>query len=285
MSEDDPIRRLVVTGAAGRVGAGISALARSGPISVTGIDKNAGGEVDLIGDIRDADVLRTAFEGADTVIHSAALHAPHVGEQDEEAFRSINIEGTRLALHAAMSAGVKRFVLTSTTALYGGGSDVGKPAHWVEDSSPTFVRTIYHETKLAAEALAIEAADGGLPVSIVRLGRCFTEPIPIMALHRLSRGIDIRDAASAHLCAVRFASLDPQPLIAAAETPFLREDCDELGSNAAAVIEKRCPELAATFRQHGWSLPNHIDRIYDSSAARRMWGWTPEHDFRALLPT
>lgn len=173
-------------------------------------------------------------------------------------------------------AGVSSLVFTSTTALLGGGARPGEPARWIDDTARPRPRSIYHETKIAAEDLVRSECGASLSASILRLGRCFEEPPDIMAIHRLSRGVDPRDAAVAHLRAARFTKPDPKPLIVSHSTPFHRADCTALGCDAGGLIRKRCPRLARQFDLLGWSLPTAIDRVYDSSNARKQWEWRPQ---------
>ncbi|WP_227269828.1 NAD-dependent epimerase/dehydratase family protein [Roseobacter weihaiensis] len=266
--------KTVVTGAAGRIGKAIMVGLRQGAEGCTGIDMHGAADIRAL-DIRDTDQLASLFEGHQLVIHCAGLHAPHVDKVPDEDFRSINVGGTLSVIRAARLAGVERLVLTSTTALYGGGSAAGEDARWIEDNSDVRVRTIYHETKLEAEHLVRTAAQDGLPASIVRLGRCFPESRSTMILHRLSRGIDEEDAAWAHIKAAQATSSDPQPVIAVARTPFKRSDCRDLGTRADELIRVRCPSVAAYFDAQGWTLPRHVDRIYCSMRAWSDWGWEP----------
>lgn len=67
------------------------------------------------GDVRDADALRAAFEGADVVVHLAFL----ITSGSRETTRAINVEGTLNAFRAAAEAGVERFVYASSIAAYG----------------------------------------------------------------------------------------------------------------------------------------------------------------------
>lgn len=67
------------------------------------------------GDVRDADVLRSSFEGADVVVHLAFL----IVSGGRSATRSINIDGTLNAFRAAVAAGARRFVYASSIAAYG----------------------------------------------------------------------------------------------------------------------------------------------------------------------
>jgi nucleoside-diphosphate-sugar epimerase len=80
------------------------------------------------GDVRDAEALRTAFDGADVVVHLAFLILG--GARDTT--RAINVEGTLNAFRAAAEAGAKRFVYASSIAAYGFHRDnpVGMDEDW-----------------------------------------------------------------------------------------------------------------------------------------------------------
>ncbi|GIF17352.1 nucleoside-diphosphate-sugar epimerase [Actinoplanes tereljensis] len=65
--------------------------------------------------------------------------------------------------------------------------------------------------------------------------------------------------------------------------PFTRADCVALYQDAAAVIAERAPEVARAFHDRGWELPEHIDRVYDSSAATTTFGYQPTEGVLRLL--
>jgi UDP-N-acetylglucosamine 4,6-dehydratase/5-epimerase len=68
----------------------------------------------VIGDIRDADSLKRAARGMDTIFHLAALkHVPVCERNPEEAIKT-NIAGTLNAVNVALEQEVGRFVLVST---------------------------------------------------------------------------------------------------------------------------------------------------------------------------
>ncbi|QHQ35419.1 NAD-dependent epimerase/dehydratase family protein [Algicella marina] len=276
------LRSIAVTGAAGRIGRAICNEARRNDIHVVGIDAIPCDGI-VKADVRDTNQLSRLFEGAECVFHCAGLHAPHVGLQSEDTFKSINIDGTASVLRAAETAGTDRFVLTSTTAVYGGGAANDEPARWIDETCPSLPRTIYHSTKLEAEALVIAATGQHLTASIVRLGRCFPEPARLMAIYRLSRGINERDSGRAHLHAAMATGVDPMPMIATARTPFQRGDEPRLTHSLRALLEERCPYFVETFDRLGWVLPDRIDRVYDSSRAQNQWNWAPLHGFASSM--
>ena len=67
------------------------------------------------GDVRDADLLRASFAGADVVVHLAFL----IVGGGQETTRAINVEGTLNAFRAAADVGAERFVYASSVAAYG----------------------------------------------------------------------------------------------------------------------------------------------------------------------
>lgn len=68
----------------------------------------------FLGDVRDKDRLRRAFEGADYVIHAAALKQVPAAEYNPFEFINTNILGAQNVINAALDTGVRRVVALST---------------------------------------------------------------------------------------------------------------------------------------------------------------------------
>jgi UDP-glucose 4-epimerase len=277
-------RSILVTGASGRIGRAIWERLQARGDDPSGLDRNMGPAVRWLADIGDETMLAQACRGVEAVVHTAALHAPHVGHVPDDEFRRINVDATRGLLEIATRVGVPRIVFTSTTALYGGASITLGRATWVDEALTPAPRTIYHRTKLEAEALLREAAEqGGPSVRILRMSRCFPEPANAMAVLRLHRGIDARDVADAHAKAVVHAGTGHATFVISGRTPFARIDLEALADDAPGVIARRCPALAAAFSARGWSLPATIDRVYCADAAMAGLGWTPNFSWDEVL--
>lgn len=273
--------RIVLTGSSGRVGRAIfSALA--GRHDVTGMDRSPFSTTHIVGDFANEAHLRSAFERADAVIHTAALHAPHVGMVPDSEFQRINVDGTRMVAEAAMAAGVERLVFTSTTALYGHAVSAGS-CTFIDEDTPPLPKSIYHRTKLEAEHLLEEMAGPHLAVRVLRMSRSFPESADVMAAYRLHRGVDVRDVADAHVLALGNAGENFQRYIISAATPFTADDCDALSRDAPSVLRQRSPALADAFAQQGWALPMTIDRIYSPARAAKGLGWTSGFGFEEVL--
>jgi nucleoside-diphosphate-sugar epimerase len=121
----------------------------------------------VTGDLRDLDSLRRLCDGADAVVHVAAVYRT-VGHPDSY-YRDINVLGTERLLEAAAAAGVRRFVHTSTVGVHG---DVAVPP--ADESSPLSPGDIYQATKAEAETRALAfGARRGLGVVVVRPGAIY----------------------------------------------------------------------------------------------------------------
>ena len=213
------------------------------------------------------------------VIHAAARHAPHIGLVDDEEFRAVNVGATAALLDDAETAGVRRFVYISSTSVYGDALVPTDRAVWVDENLPPRPRDIYDETKLAAEELVTASAGTWL---ILRIARCFPEPLPVLAAHLLHRAVRLDDVATATARAVAHDAV-VGIFNVAGQYPFTRTDCVALLEDAASVIAKRAPAVAAAFHDRGWSLPRTIDRVYDSSAAAKAFGYHPSEGVLRLL--
>jgi UDP-N-acetylglucosamine/UDP-N-acetylgalactosamine 4-epimerase len=71
------------------------------------------------GDIRDLDTCRAACQGADYVLHHAALGSVPWSVDDPLRTNAVNVDGFINMLIAAKDAGVRRFVYASSSAVYG----------------------------------------------------------------------------------------------------------------------------------------------------------------------
>ncbi|MDJ0933552.1 NAD(P)-dependent oxidoreductase [Breoghania sp.] len=275
------VETLLVTGSSGRIGAAICAAAAA-RFKVIGVDRIPGDRTDEILDLtEDFEFLGGPV---DAVAHAAGLHAPHVGLVPDDLFRRVNVAATeRLALAAKAAAGASCFVFTSTTALYGVRPAGMVQTQWIDEETPPRTRTIYHHTKLEAEARLRLLTGPIFRVTMLRLERCFPEPADLMALYHLHRGVDAHDSASAHLAALEREGEDCETFIVSGTTPFERRDCAELARNAPRVLARRCPELVSAFERNGWSLPGSIDRVYDNARARARLGWQPEYGCMSVL--
>lgn len=119
------------------------------------------------GRLGDAEAASRLVEGADAVLHVAAVYRT-AGHPDSY-YREVNVVGTERLLEAAARAGVRRFVHTSTVGVHG---HVEHPP--ADETAPFAPGDIYQATKAEAEALALAFhRKRGLPVAVVRPGAIY----------------------------------------------------------------------------------------------------------------
>ena len=277
--------RVLVTGSSGRVG---TAIARRlvQDYRVVGLDVLPGAFTSVVGSIEDPHVLSRALQGADAVVHTAALHAPHVHSMPAARFVAVNVDATRRLLELALASGVRRFVYTSSTSVYGHALVPQDGATWVTEDLAPLPRDVYDETKLAAEALLRTATtDGTMTGTILRMSRSFPEAAHQVATYRLYRGVDLRDVAQAHALALAHGPAACEIFNISARSPFQPADCGALLTDPWSVITGYFPEAAEIYRQRQWPIPSEIDRVYVTTKAEAALGYSPRFNFGDLLAT
>lgn len=155
----------LVTGGSGYLGSFLvnALVARDGTCRV--VDLHAAHDLPraaqvTLADVRDRAAMRRACEGVD-VVHHAVAQVPLA--RDRELFWSVNVDGTRALLEAALEAGVRKVVVLSSSAVFG--APRTNPVS--EDTPPTPMEP-YGRSKLEGERVALEMRARGLDVSIVR---------------------------------------------------------------------------------------------------------------------
>jgi nucleoside-diphosphate-sugar epimerase len=167
--------RVALTGATGytgfhvlqallRRGDEVSALAR--PASIRPELRHTAARL-VEGNLSDRAALEALVEGADAVVHVAAVYRT-AGHPDGY-YHDVNVAGTERLLEAAAKRGARRFVHTSTVGVHG--HVAGPPA---DESSPMDPSDVYQRTKAEAETLALRFGAGrGIEVAAVRPGAIY----------------------------------------------------------------------------------------------------------------
>lgn len=175
---------VLVTGGLGVVGAWVTRKLIERGLSVTVVDLSddvsllgsLGGHVKLVkADIMDAEAMRALFASRkiECVVHLAAMIAG-LQSKPVEGFR-LNALGTVQLLDAAHKAGVRRFVYTSSRAIYGDllgkyGYPLYEP---VPEDHPLGAKNVYDITKLATELMGRNFARAGLEFVALRSSTIF----------------------------------------------------------------------------------------------------------------
>lgn len=148
--------QIFVSGGAGFIGSHCVAAALAAGHTVRVLDNlSSGDRANLppgvpftVGDVTDPTAVAAALAGCDAVLHLAALVSVPQSMREPDATFQINAAGTATVLEAARQAGIRRFVLASTCAVYGDLPGVH------DETSPTQPLSPYAASKLAAETWA-----------------------------------------------------------------------------------------------------------------------------------
>jgi UDP-glucose 4-epimerase len=299
--------RILLTGASGWLGQTLAPrLQRSGHL-VIGLDPVAAPTTQIVGSIADRELVRRTmreFE-IEAVVHSGALHKPHVETHERSDFIATNVQGTLNLLEESTAPGSKvaRFVMTSTTSLMiskeirAGREGGAAEAIWIdEEMAPLLPRNIYGVSKLSAEHLCRLFHElYTLPTIVLRTARFFPEEDDMA--HAIAQSADntkvnellfrrasVEDMAEAHVAALEKApEIGFDTFIVCARTPFSRDDCAELIAAAPAVVARLFPHYRDIYARLGWTMFDSIDRVYDSSKAARKLGFTCRTGFAERL--
>jgi len=291
--------RILITGSSGHLGEALVRTLRSREHELVGVDIAPSPYTDVVGSIADRALVAHCMKGVHAVLHTATLHKPHIETHTRQDFIDTNVTGTLNLLEEAKAAGVGPFVFTSTTSVYGDAlvPPPGAPAAWITEEVEPVAKNIYGATKLAAENLCrLFHRNEGMACLILRTSRFFPEQDDLDSTRReyadenvkaneyLHRRVAVEDVVDAHLLAIeRARDIGFDKYIISATTPFVPEDLATLRSDAPAVVVRREPAYAAEYAKRGWRMFPTLDRVYVNERARRVLGWQPKIDFRAVL--
>ena len=144
-----------MTGGAGFIGSALARRLVGSFDEVTALDDLSSGTSDNIegvdvefheGSILDEELVERLVAGVDIVFHLACKGVRH-SIHDPRANHEVNATGTLVMLEASRQAGVRRFVYTSTSEVYGTATRAP-----MDEDHPTYPHTVYGGGKLAGEA-------------------------------------------------------------------------------------------------------------------------------------
>jgi dTDP-glucose 4,6-dehydratase len=174
------VKRVLVTGGAGFISSAfVRHLLKATPYEVVSLDAltYAGNLENLAdirsherlsfvqGDIRDEALVRSVVEQVDVIVNAAAeSHVEKSILEGASEFVATNVEGTRVLLDAMREVPVERFILISSSEVYGTAE-----TDPMDEEHPLNPRSPYAATKAGADRLAYAyRATYELPIVIVR---------------------------------------------------------------------------------------------------------------------
>jgi UDP-glucose 4-epimerase len=291
--------KVLVTGSAGHLGEALVRTLANSQHEVVSLDILASPFTTQVGSITDRSCVGHCMRGVQAVFHTATLHKPHVVTHGRQHFVDTNITGTLNLLEEAARAGVRSFVYTSTTSVFGDAlaPPAGTPAAWVTEEVTPAPKNIYGVTKAAAEQLCqLFNRNQALPCIVLRTSRFFPDQDDsrdvregyaddnAKANEYLYRRVEIEDVVTAHILAEqRAAEIGFRKYIISATTPFLPEDLSVLRIDAPSVVRQRVPDYEVVYQRLGWKMFPGIERVYVNDRARQELGWQPRYSFGDII--
>jgi nucleoside-diphosphate-sugar epimerase len=156
--------RTLITGGAGYVGMMVADELLAGGGEVTVLDNLLHGQRDhaqeleargarlVEGDVRDPAARASALEGADAVVHLAAIVGDPACAREPELAREVNVDAAKALAAEAGPAGVERFVMASTCSNYGRMSDPTQP---ITEEGVLAPVSLYAEQKVEVERFVL----------------------------------------------------------------------------------------------------------------------------------
>jgi nucleoside-diphosphate-sugar epimerase len=297
-------QRVLVTGGAGTIGSTlVDQLVAAGAADIVVLDTMVRGRPEnlataraiagdrlriVVGDINDRSLVAELTDGVDLIFHLAALRITQCAEQPRMALESL-VDGTFTVIEAAVDAGVKKIIASSSASVYG-----------LAESFPTSERhhpynndTFYGAAKAFNEGMLRSFhAMAGLDYVALRYFNVYgprmdthgvyTEVL-IRWMERIARGeqplifgdglqtmdfVHVHDIARANIMAAHAGVTDAVYNIATAtETSLL----DLATALVAAMDSDLKPEFGPARAVNGVTR-----RLADIGAAARDLGWQPE---------
>ena len=208
----------------------------------------------IAGDILDTVSLEEAMEGADTVIHSAAMIS--FNKNDRAQMYQINIQGTANVVNTALERNISRFIHVSSVAALGRtkiSSHVNEEKKWQENK----VNTHYAISKYRAEMEVWRAIGEGLNAVIVN-------PSTVL-------GYGDWNTSS---CRIFKTIYDEFPWYSTGLNGFV--DVEDVARATVLLLESNISEQRFIANAENWSFQQLFNTIAD--------GFSKKHPYRRTTP-
>lgn len=124
----------------------------------------------IVGDVRSESDVERALQGADAIVHLAAIVGDPACQMQPELARQVNKAGSEMLLEKAMAAGVSRFVFASTCSNYGKMAD---DEACLDEDSPLRPVSLYAELKVEFENHLLSSGRPGFAPVCLRFATAY----------------------------------------------------------------------------------------------------------------
>jgi len=301
-----PIRRIVVTGAAGRLGSAlVHKLAQELSLPILGIDRAAdpGLGIDYLRtELSDVSTLTSTLQADDLLVHVAAVHGLSAGfsSLDDDMYFDLNCKATWNLYSAAAKAGVRKTILTSTIGALGADPEPTPFKRYSGFESYPAGIGVYGLSKHIQEEIAFTFAHYSATSTVALRPPAFVALEPVEVGLMLTKDyLTVDDILDGHVAAA-VAILDGRVLGSAGvvEQIFLANTLPyqppdavliEPDGNFFAVVEKYWPDAASWLADQGYRAqpqtpfllfsPTRLPMIASPERASALLNWSPQVTF------
>jgi nucleoside-diphosphate-sugar epimerase len=284
--------RVLVTGSSGTLGTAVAPLLTGAGHELVLADLRPPEPPDerfTNADVRDIDQLRPLMYGVDYVVHTAAIHGIHLRDHSARDFFELNLAGTFNVWEAALDAGVRGVVYSSTMGVYGSSRQpaAADDVVRVDEDLPLQPTDVYAYTKVAGEEMCrYVGRQYGIPSIALRFGMFVPEPFFRYGIRLLYGGVDTDDVAAAVMAAIdaligRRTEWDAFNVHSA--LPFTEADGPDLRRDPLSALDRHFPGAAALLRERGVAELTPIDSWFPMSRIEQRLGFRPRCNFEQWL--
>jgi len=283
--------RVLITGAGGTLGASLAPmLADAGHEPVLFDVRTLETPYEFVqGDVRTPEDVRAAVEGAEFVVHTAAIHGIHLASHSRREFYALNLTGTFNVWEAAVEADVQGIVFSSTMGVY---KPYNKPLSEetvaaLHEGLPLQPGDIYGYTKVAGEQMCrLYGREYGIPSVGLRYGMFVPERFLRYGIRLLYGGVathDVVRAVMASLEALAEGKVHWDAFNVESLVPFTEEDGPQLHKDPLPVLDKYYPGATDLLRERGVESLAPIREYYPMEHPAQVLGFRPECNFDRWL--
>src|SRR5262245_29249657 len=243
------------------------------------------------GDIRDADLVRKVVAETDVIVNAAAeSHVEKSIDEGGSEFVTTNVEGTQILLDAMRATPVERFILISSSEVYG--TAESDP---MDEDHPLNPRSPYAATKAGADRLAYSYwVTYDLPIVILRpfnnygprqhpekvLPRFITAALNDLPLTVHGDGHASRDWLHADDTAEAIEAVIATDVAAIAGEVINVATGVDITVERIADLVLDCLDKPSSLKVHVPERMGQVDRhIGSTEKAKRLLGWEAKIDF------
>jgi nucleoside-diphosphate-sugar epimerase len=249
-------------------------------------------DLDVIqGDLRDIEAVVAACRNADAVVHLGAIVGDPACDLDRDLAFQVNLEANRTIAAVARGIGIRRFIFSSTCAVYGASDEI------LDEASAVAPVSVYAETKLGSEELLLSMNGGTFAPTVLRFGTFyglsprarFDLVVNLLAAKALTEGeitiiggaqwrpfIHVEDGADAIISCLEA----PLRVVASRVFNVGSDQQNHRMQDIAAIIAGEVPGLTVKYEPQTQHEPNYHVSF---TRIRHDLDFVPSHDIASVV--